>query len=108
MAESESREHPAHPPTRLPPNPPPQCVSPARARPSSAAIGFDFLAAVWSLHTFNKLCHFTVQTGDAMDKPVGLVCGIKDLIRIDQSFAKELGPSASRNALQCHNHNHIY
>lgn len=84
-------------PALLPPN-----LSPALAPPSSAAIGFDFLVAVWSLHTFNKLCHFAVQTRDTTDKPGGLVCGIKDLIRIDQSLAKALGPSASENALQCH------
>lgn len=88
--QSESREHPAHPPTLLTTPPPPVCQpSSSTAKPSSAAIGFDFLAAVWSLHTFNKLCHFAVQTRDATDKPGGLVCGIKDLIRIDQSFAKK-------------------
>lgn len=42
--------------------PPPGAVSTPPAWPSSAAIGFGFLAAAWSLHTFNKLCHFTVQT----------------------------------------------
>lgn len=51
------------PPWKTPP--PPQCVSTTPAWPSSAAIGFGFLAAVWSLHTFNKLCHFAAQTRDA-------------------------------------------
>lgn len=40
----------------------PSVVSTAPAWPSSAAIGFGFLAAAWCLHTFNELCHFTVQT----------------------------------------------
>lgn len=44
----------------LPPSP--SAVSTPPAWPSSAAIGFGFLAAAWSLHTFSKLCHFTVQT----------------------------------------------
>lgn len=77
-------------------------VCQASLRTAKLCCSFDFLAAMWSLNTFNKLCHLAVQIRDATDRARGLVCVIRDLIFIDQSFAKTLGPSASKTVLQCH------